>query len=1113
LNFGDGEIDNERWGMRRFVFYCNPSGGGGCNDQTQGDPSTAVDYYSYLRGFWKDGTRMRYGGNGHVNNCSSCEFSDFMFPGAQSNPQQTDECNWGVCSDPDGINCGVSPGDPIPWTEQTAGNQANDRRFVHSAGPFTLAPGAENDITVGVIWERAVSTNPFQSVELVRIADDKAQALFDNCFRVLNGPDAPVLTCQELDQEIILYLSNPMVSNNYLEQYEEVDPLIVAPDSFPGQDQGKTIDNKYHFQGYQIYQIKNPTVSVADINDVELARLVAQVDLEDTISKLVNFNFDESIGAEVPSLMVNGNNAGIDHSFRVKEDLFALGDKKLVNHKKYYFIALAYAHNQYTIYTNTQANPTGDGNKRPYLAGRKNGFGGSIEFTMCIPHKAQVENNGTQVNSSYGDSPILTRVEGQGNGGLVLDLSNATINTIMSGAPWRAKNLTYNENKGPVTIKVVDPLMVQPGNYSLKLYYDPADRIEITNMLPNNPPISTTALQYFGVQDDPRNTLSVGDVIFVDASASNTGQYTIFKISQDPGGSFWKVFPEEYIPTNDIDGMINPFYRWALTNAATGDTLTVSEQGINVRAEQLITELGISITVEQARHPGPAYAVPLKLTGVSANTGQANPDPQAGFLEATMTFDNPSLPWLTGVIDGEAASALNWIKSGTADDDYESVDEDEVWEKVLGGRWAPAKLVSKDSLGPVLDRFNNNRATLKNLASVDLVITADKSKWTRAIVIEQQEDPIFTKPLGSNTPKFDLRTSLSIDKNGNQIDTTGTGMPAQPSTNVNDANYISNTGMGWFPGYAINMETGERLNIMYGEDSWLINGNDMMWNPTSDLSDPLGDVAGAFGCIGCQAGVGCGGEGLPQCLPYWGGGKHYIYIMGHNGDDTTKIVEGRGDIPSYDAGEYLRQLYTEMETLSGNQKNNAKMGIFKDVMWVGLPLLDPDFSFNNPSQIPSNVTIRFRVDKPYSKYYSTATDSLYTSNQNGGDPMYNFNLDAMAVRTGIDSIAENQLDLINVVPNPYFAFSEYERSSIDHRVKITNLPVKCTVSIYNLNGTLIRQYDRDDNTITSIDWDLKNHVSVPVASGVYLIHINAPGIGERIIKWFGVLRPVDLDSF
>jgi len=28
-----------------------------------------------------------------------------------------------------------------------------------------------------------------------------------------------------------------------------------------------------------------------------------------------------------------------------------------------------------------------------------------------------------------------------------------------------------------------------------------------------------------------------------------------------------------------------------------------------------------------------------------------------------------------------------------------------------------------------------------------------------------------------------------------------------------------------------------------------------------------------------------------------------------------------------------------------------------------------------------------------------------------------------------------------------------------------------------------------------------------------MIHVNAPGIGEKVLKWFGVLRPIDLDSF
>ncbi len=135
------------------------------------------------------------------------------------------------------------------------------------------------------------------------------------------------------------------------------------------------------------------------------------------------------------------------------------------------------------------------------------------------------------------------------------------------------------------------------------------------------------------------------------------------------------------------------------------------------------------------------------------------------------------------------------------------------------------------------------------------------------------------------------------------------------------------------------------------------------------------------------------------------------------------------------------------------------------------------------------------------------------STVNAANPLYRFSLDEYATRKGVRSIAEDALQLINIVPNPYNAFSSYERSQLDNRVKIINLPQKCTISIYNVSGTLIRRFDRDDPTITSMDWDLKNSANVPIAGGVYLIHVSAPGLGERIIKWFGALRPVDLDAF
>ena len=105
---------------------------------------------------------------------------------------------------------------------------------------------------------------------------------------------------------------------------------------------------------------------------------------------------------------------------------------------------------------------------------------------------------------------------------------------------------------------------------------------------------------------------------------------------------------------------------------------------------------------------------------------------------------------------------------------------------------------------------------MENLNSVDIVFTDDKSKWTRSVIVEAQENPDLA--IGGAL-KMGLRESPSVDKNGND---DGSGR----------------VGMGWFPGYAIDIETGERLNIVFAEDSWLTsdNGNDMQWNPTSNLS-------------------------------------------------------------------------------------------------------------------------------------------------------------------------------------------------------------------------------------------------------------------------------------
>ncbi|MNU73030.1 hypothetical protein D3C71_625050 [compost metagenome] len=104
------------------------------------------------------------------------------------------------------------------------------------------------------------------------------------------------------------------------------------------------------------------------------------------------------------------------------------------------------------------------------------------------------------------------------------------------------------------------------------------------------------------------------------------------------------------------------------------------------------------------------------------------------------------------------------------------------------------------------------------------------------------------------------------------------------------------------------------------------------------------------------------------------------------------------------------------------------------------------------------------------------------------------------------------LDLINVVPNPYYAFSEYERNKVDTRVKFTNLPEVCTITIYTSSGKMVNQFKKD-NSQTYLDWTLTNKIGIPVASGVYLVHVDVPGVGERVLKSFVAMRKLDIEGF
>ena len=168
--------------------------------------------------------------------------------------------------------------------------------------------------------------------------------------------------------------------------------------------------------------------------------------------------------------------------------------------------------------------------------------------------------------------------------------------------------------------------------------------------------------------------------------------------------------------------------------------------------------------------------------------------------------------------------------------------------------------------------------------------------------------------------------------------------------------------------------------------------------------------------------------------------KHYIFVSNS----------------TYDEG---RQLWIYSKSSQPADANIRR--VLDRCIWATMAYLALGFELKPFSEglIPTETRVRLRVTKPYVKKGFSGT--------NNGYPTYQFSTKGLVPTTEDVEVATTALDQIRVVPNPYYAYSQYERSQLDNRVRITNLPSVCTVVIYSTDGTLIRRFEREaaeDNT-------------------------------------------------
>ena len=118
------------------------------------------------------------------------------------------------------------------------------------------------------------------------------------------------------------------------------------------------------------------------------------------------------------------------------------------------------------------------------------------------------------------------------------------------------------------------------------------------------------------------------------------------------------------------------------------------------------------------------------------------------------------------------------------------------------------------------------------------------------------------------------------------------------------------------------------------------------------------------------------------------------------------------------------------------------------------------------------------------------------------------------MRAGVEdqALAKSRLSEVAVIPNPYVGAASWEPPNIfrsgrgERRIFFINLPVKCTIRIYTVRGHLVKTLEHDATLDNGQEpWDLISKDGMEISFGVYVYHVDAPGIGERIGR-FAIIK-------
>ncbi|MHB9011175.1 MAG: T9SS type A sorting domain-containing protein [Ignavibacteriaceae bacterium] len=167
------------------------------------------------------------------------------------------------------------------------------------------------------------------------------------------------------------------------------------------------------------------------------------------------------------------------------------------------------------------------------------------------------------------------------------------------------------------------------------------------------------------------------------------------------------------------------------------------------------------------------------------------------------------------------------------------------------------------------------------------------------------------------------------------------------------------------------------------------------------------------------------------------------------------------------------------------------------------PNFEVDALGSNPLPVMWFIMWERRGPVPFSPG-GTGTDEflIYANHINTLNDQFTFTATAP---TKNPTLAKQDVNSINVFPNPYYGVNSQETTKYVRFVTFNHLPGTATIKIFNLAGILVKTINHTNGTQFQ-QWDLTNDSGLPVASGLYIAYIDMPGIGTTKILKLAIIQ-------